>query len=248
MNDEDDSDWAAQAIGNADTPDDLKWALTVIRKEDDFALDRFERISTRRPFKRYVGLLQEMMLRMRDKHPEYPSVPTSEDSVDYVNWCVSAAGVDGKAEAKDKGKTKDVAPGARGGKQRGPRPAASPHMRARTGNPKKGKRAQSGKRRSLSREDEVALWAKCRRRCCLCFVLDRDDSEKKGQFAHIDHDHSNNSKNNFVWLCLHHHDSYDSRTSQTKNYTQREVRSYQAKLYNAMKRPAGRPAGRSKRP
>ncbi|MCG3180923.1 MAG: hypothetical protein BIFFINMI_03288 [Phycisphaerae bacterium] len=91
-------------------------------------------------------------------------------------------------------------------------------------------------RRSLSRADEAELLAKCRRRCCVCLALDHDASEKKGQLAHLDHDRSNNEIDNFVYLCQLHHDTYDSKTSQTKNLTEDEVRLYRQKLHDAVAR------------
>lgn len=89
-------------------------------------------------------------------------------------------------------------------------------------------------RRSLSPDDEAKVLEKCRRRCCVCFVLDNDALKKKGQLAHLDHDRSNNAIDNFVYLCLFHHDTYDSKTSQTKNLTEREVRLYQKRLHEAV--------------
>ena len=70
------------------------------------------------------------------------------------------------------------------------------------------------------------------RRCCVCFALDRDYSEKKGQIAHLDRDPSNNSLNNLAWLCLEHHDAYDTRTSQSKGLSESEVRRYRQLLYD----------------
>jgi hypothetical protein len=69
-----------------------------------------------------------------------------------------------------------------------------------------------------------------RRRCCICFALANDSQEKKGQVAHLDRDSSNNSIQNLVFLCLEHHDQYDSRTSQSKGFTVEEVRHYRAQL------------------
>jgi len=70
------------------------------------------------------------------------------------------------------------------------------------------------------------------RRCCVCFALNRDYSEKKGQIAHLDRDYSNNSLNNLAWLCLEHHDAYDTRTSQSKGFSESEVRRYRQLLYD----------------
>lgn len=69
-----------------------------------------------------------------------------------------------------------------------------------------------------------------RRRCCACFALQRDDSEKKGQIAHLDHDSSNNVLDYLAFLCLEHHDQYDSRTSQSKGLTINEVKRYRTEL------------------
>jgi len=78
---------------------------------------------------------------------------------------------------------------------------------------------------------EADILAQSRRRCCICFALDQDCSEKRGQIAHLDRDPSNNDPDNLAFLCLDHHDQYDSRTSQTKNLTIREVKQYRSELY-----------------
>ena len=72
---------------------------------------------------------------------------------------------------------------------------------------------------------------KSRRRCPLCVFLDGNESERPGQIAHLNGDHGDNRFENLVWLCLEHHDKFDSTTSQTKNYTQVEVKSYRDKFY-----------------
>jgi hypothetical protein len=69
------------------------------------------------------------------------------------------------------------------------------------------------------------------RRCALCFGVNHDYIEKSGQIAHLDDDPSNNNIDNLCWLCLEHHDKYDSTTSQSKNYTQKEVTGYRDSLY-----------------
>jgi hypothetical protein len=70
-----------------------------------------------------------------------------------------------------------------------------------------------------------------RRRCCLCFALDNDAEEKKGQIAHLDRDRDNNDADNLAFLCFDHHDEYDSRTSQAKGLTLAEVKRYRAALH-----------------
>ncbi len=69
-----------------------------------------------------------------------------------------------------------------------------------------------------------------RRRCCICFALSGDSTEKKGQVAHLNRDASNSSAENLVFLCFEHHDQYDSHTSQSKGLTVEEVRRYRVQL------------------
>jgi hypothetical protein len=56
----------------------------------------------------------------------------------------------------------------------------------------------------------------------------------RGQLAHLDHDRSNKTLENAVFLCLDHHDQYDSSTSQSKGITADELRAYREQLYRAM--------------
>ena len=73
-----------------------------------------------------------------------------------------------------------------------------------------------------------------RRRCCICFGLHRQIRVKQGQIAHLDRNRSNNAISNLAYLCLEHHDAYDSTTRQSKGFTAREVRAYRAELYRAV--------------
>ena len=68
----------------------------------------------------------------------------------------------------------------------------------------------------------------------MCFTLEADLTEKLGQIAHVDKDRSNASEQNLVFLCLKHHSLYDSRTSQHKNYTAKEVKTARSKLYKRL--------------
>ena len=70
-----------------------------------------------------------------------------------------------------------------------------------------------------------------RRRCCICFGLDRDLDVKQGQIAHLDKNRNNNKIDNLAFLCLPHHDQYDSRTSQSKSFRPTEVKKYREDLY-----------------
>ena len=71
-----------------------------------------------------------------------------------------------------------------------------------------------------------------RRRCALCFGLSHRHEVVQGQVAHIDRDPSNNDPDNLAWLCLAHHDQYDSRTSQSRGLTEPELRHYRTDLYS----------------
>lgn len=85
-------------------------------------------------------------------------------------------------------------------------------------------------RKKISPELVADITTASRRRCCICFALKRDDAEKKGQIAHLDQDSSNNSPDNLAFLCLDHHDQYDSRPSQAKGLTIEEVKRYRTEL------------------
>ena len=85
-----------------------------------------------------------------------------------------------------------------------------------------------------SKQDEVITLSS--RKCCLCFGINSDFSPKKGQIAHLDKNPENNAIGNLAWLCLDHHDEYDSRTSQSKGLTIGEVKRYRDKLYEAVEK------------
>jgi hypothetical protein len=87
------------------------------------------------------------------------------------------------------------------------------------------------KRKRVADAIQAEVLVKSRRRCCVCFGLGKDDQVKQGQLAHLDQDRTNNGEENLVFLCLAHHDQFDSRTSQSKNLTQTEVERYRQELY-----------------
>jgi hypothetical protein len=77
-----------------------------------------------------------------------------------------------------------------------------------------------------------AVVSSSRRRCCICFGLQRDDSEKThGQIAHLDRNPDNNDFDNLAWLCLDHHAQYDTTSRQAKGLRIGEVKKYRAELY-----------------
>ena len=73
------------------------------------------------------------------------------------------------------------------------------------------------------------MLVKCRRRCALCFGINNDSAEKRGQIAHIE-DGENIEESNAAFLCSLHHDLYDSTSYQTKGYTAGELRGHQETL------------------
>lgn len=60
--------------------------------------------------------------------------------------------------------------------------------------------------------------------------------------AHIDHDPANHAERNLVFLCLDHHDAFDSSPSQSKGITKEEVEFYRDKLYEGVKARPSRQA------
>jgi hypothetical protein len=85
-------------------------------------------------------------------------------------------------------------------------------------------------RKKLTPSAEAGVLVQSRRRCCVCFGLSRDDGIKTGQIAHLDHDRSNNQEGNLAFMCMPHHDQYDSITSQSKGLKLVEVEQYRAEL------------------
>jgi hypothetical protein len=86
-------------------------------------------------------------------------------------------------------------------------------------------------RKKTPTEIELEVITKSRRRCCICYGLNRDESIKKGQIAHLDRDATNYNFDNLAYLCLEHHDDYDSRTSQSKGWSDKEAKVYRNELY-----------------
>ncbi|MBI4621414.1 MAG: hypothetical protein HY739_14865 [Desulfobacterales bacterium] len=93
--------------------------------------------------------------------------------------------------------------------------------------------AKAQRKKNL-KTDEYIL-KKSKRRCCLCFGLNCDSMRKRGQIAHLDRDPSNCRTDNLAFLCLDHHDEYDSGTSQSKSIQISEVKAYRDELYQYIK-------------
>jgi len=85
-------------------------------------------------------------------------------------------------------------------------------------------------RTRMPTENETSALVESRRRCCICFALNRDTTIKSGQIAHLDRNNSNHSPTNLAFLCLDHHDEYDTTTSQRKGFKIQEVKQYKEEL------------------
>ncbi|MDB6027891.1 MAG: hypothetical protein JWM68_4114, partial [Verrucomicrobiales bacterium] len=86
----------------------------------------------------------------------------------------------------------------------------------------------------ITKSVETNVLTASQRKCCLCYYLDQNRSHRRGQLAHLSRDRSDSNFDNLVWLCLEHHDVFDSRTSQSKGYTSEELRIYRDRLYREL--------------
>lgn len=87
-------------------------------------------------------------------------------------------------------------------------------------------------RKRISSRVETDLLIFSGRRCCICACLEDDTGVKTdGQIAHIDRNPANNNLDNLAYLCLRHHDLYDTIRSQSKGITAGELKRYRNKLY-----------------
>lgn len=90
-------------------------------------------------------------------------------------------------------------------------------------------------RKPISLTSQANVLLRARRRCCICFGLNRDTSIKQGQIAHLDGNSGNSVEDNLAFLCFDHHDQYDSTTRQSKNFTPHEVKEFRSELHSAIK-------------
>ena len=145
--------------------------------------------------------------------------------------------IDKKVAAKAS-KEKKVTPEARQEKERLRQKATKKTASEDKGQKPKGTTTErprfSASRSKLPIDVQTPVLTKSGRRCAWCFGLRGDDAEKQGQIAHIDQNRGNNVEDNLVFLCLDHHDKYDSKTSQSKGLTEGELRVYRVRLYAAV--------------
>jgi hypothetical protein len=100
--------------------------------------------------------------------------------------------------------------------------------------PKRKARTSNRPRTKISTDVELNVLVKSRRRCALCYAFQNSVDQVKGQIAHINHNRSDNRECNLAFLCIPHHDEYDSKTSQSKNITQAELVHWKSKLEEVM--------------
>ncbi|MEW6076564.1 MAG: hypothetical protein AB1724_02000 [Thermodesulfobacteriota bacterium] len=86
------------------------------------------------------------------------------------------------------------------------------------------------KRKPIPKDIELCILFKSKRRCALCFHYNCDLCVKEGQIAHIDRNPENCVEENLAWLCLLHHNQYDTRPSQSKSFQKSELAKAKADL------------------
>ncbi len=92
----------------------------------------------------------------------------------------------------------------------------------------------NSRRKKTPNANEIEVLAKSGRRCCICFYVNGDTHVKKGQIAHLDHNPANFKLENLAWLCLKHHDEYDTKPSQSKGWKIGEVQKYRDQLHKTV--------------
>lgn len=86
-------------------------------------------------------------------------------------------------------------------------------------------------RLTIRKKDETDVLLRSRRICGFCAGLKRDFSLKVGQIAHLDRNNANRAFENLMFMCIPHHDQYDSTTSQSKNLTIGEAKAFRERVY-----------------
>lgn len=91
--------------------------------------------------------------------------------------------------------------------------------------------AVMAKRSQIKKHVAAKVMMASRRRCCLCVYLNDRHEIRQGQIAHLNRNSHNSLFDNLVFLCLDHHDLYDSRPSQSKGFSEIEVKVWRDRLY-----------------
>ncbi|SEM67534.1 hypothetical protein SAMN05216325_10141 [Nitrosomonas marina] len=92
-------------------------------------------------------------------------------------------------------------------------------------------------RTRISENIQTDVLTASRRRCCICYGLNGDLEIKRGQIAHLDKNRENNKLDNLAFLCMDHHDEYDSTTSQSKSFLLKEIKAFREELHNYWQTP-----------
>lgn len=87
------------------------------------------------------------------------------------------------------------------------------------------------KRPAVPINTESELLIKSKRRCVLCFAFNDDCGVKDGQIAHVNRNREENEIDNLAYLCLEHHNKYDSTMRLTKSIKESELKAHRAELY-----------------
>lgn len=98
------------------------------------------------------------------------------------------------------------------------------------------------KRKRIPSKTVDKVLIQSQRRCCLCLMWDADDQRKEGQIAHIDRNNENNAEENLAYLCLDHHNEYDTVPKQTKRLQPAEVREAKRQLLDCLAKDENSPA------
>jgi hypothetical protein len=99
-------------------------------------------------------------------------------------------------------------------------------------------------RKKVTDTIQTKVVLRSRRRCALCAGLSFDYGQKNGQIAHIDRNPQNNDEGNLCFLCIDHHDEYDSTRRQSKGLTPAELTVYRDQLHERIE--AGLPASKKR--
>ena len=89
-------------------------------------------------------------------------------------------------------------------------------------------------RKPIPQATQVNTLVESRRRCAMCFHLHDDFSVQDGQLAHIDRNPSNDAEDNLVFLCLVHHNQYDTKPSQSKGWLPAELTEIKRRFLQAI--------------
>jgi hypothetical protein len=88
----------------------------------------------------------------------------------------------------------------------------------------------------LPEAGERAVLVKSRRRCCVCYVLDRKDNVCDGKIVQLDYDLQNTREDNLVWLCLRHYEEYrgavEAPAPKSQSLSEGEIKAYRQSLYD----------------